>query len=67
MGRGEDRRLEGGTHIPTNIDDFGNAARLARRVMARGYEDGVLVLSERFEEGIGIVDMETLDVDGDGD
>ena len=35
--------------------------------MAGCNENGILVLGERFEEGVGIVDEETLDVDGDGD
>jgi hypothetical protein len=35
--------------------------------MARCDEDGVLVLGERFEKGVRIVDEETLDVDWDGD
>jgi len=35
--------------------------------MARCDEDGVLVLGERFEEGVRIIDEKTLDVDGDGD
>ena len=35
--------------------------------MARCDEDGVLVLGERLEEGVRVVDEETLDVDGDGD
>ena len=35
--------------------------------MAGCNENGILVLGERFKEGVGIVDEETLDVDGDGD
>jgi len=35
--------------------------------MACGNEDGVLVLGERFEERVRIVDEETLDVHGDRD
>jgi hypothetical protein len=35
--------------------------------MAGCNEDAILVLGERFEEGVRIVDEEPLDVDGDGD
>ena len=57
----------GSTDIGANVDNFCDAACLAGGVVAGGHEDCVLVLSEWLEKGVGIVDEETLDVDGDGD
>ncbi len=53
--------------ITANINNFGDPASLARGVMAGCDKNSILVLSERFEEGVGIVDKETFDVDRDGD